>query len=106
MGKSASIVGFRFRHYERLFTQYLTELIDLYRNNRLMVRLDTKTINGKDLVGISSIIDAIEVCQFISIVSSLFLLNSIPALSLIIASTIGIESWQSDRLPSTIIDLY
>lgn len=60
MGKSASIVGFRFRHYERLFTQYLTELIDLYRNNRLMVRLDTKTINGKDLVGISSIIDAIE----------------------------------------------
>ncbi|XP_027203804.1 prostaglandin reductase 3-like [Dermatophagoides pteronyssinus] len=58
LNKSASIIGFRFRHYQSFFQQYLDELIELFRTQKLIIRIDMN-----DIIGVQSSINAIEHLQ-------------------------------------------
>lgn len=59
MNKSAALIGFRFRHFERLFGQYLGELVELYQGGLLTVQIDMP--GGSEAVGVGAVIDAVEV---------------------------------------------
>lgn len=61
LDKSASICGFRFRHFYHLIPEYFEKLIKLYQQNKLSVKIDRNNRDGKTFNGIASIVDAIEV---------------------------------------------
>lgn len=61
MNKSASLIGFRFRHFERFFAQYLGELVELYRGGQLTIQIDMKNGDNVPFNGVGAVFDAVEV---------------------------------------------
>lgn len=63
MNKSASLIGFRFRHFERFFAQYLGELVELYRAGQLTIQVDMLGGEHHDVPfkGVGAVVEAVEV---------------------------------------------
>ena len=100
MNKCASLIGFRFRHFERHFAEYLGELVELYRTGQLTVQID---IGGGDVpfFGVAAVVDAVEVRMECANSTDP---NTISIFSLTLAaSTVGEEHRQGGGAHSTVV---